>query len=86
MGVGHPASMGHGLNLQEGGYIGVFFGYLWDRELFDQFIRRLARQGQQNSVIIHIIFIDRKVEQVMAASLAKNGVVQDRIMNFMRVP
>ena len=86
MGVGHPASMGHGLNLQEGGYIGIFFGYLWDRELFDQFIRRLARQGQQNSVIIHIIFIDRKVEQVMAASLAKNGVVQDRIMNFMRVP
>ncbi len=84
MGVGHPASMGHGLNLQEGGSEGVFISYLWDRELYDQFIARLARQGQKEQVVIHIIFAETKVERLMKKVLFDCGNTQNKLMDAMR--
>lgn len=51
----HPASAGHGLNLQEGGCTIVWFGLTWSLELYQQLNARLWRQGQKHTVIIHHI-------------------------------
>ena len=53
VGLIHPASAGHGLNLQSGGSTLVWFGMLWSLELYQQTVARLWRQGQELS-LIHI--------------------------------
>ena len=50
---GHPASMGHGLNMQDGGHIIVWFGPTYSSELYDQANARLDRQGQKHSVLVY---------------------------------
>ena len=51
--IGHPKSCGHGLNLQAGGNIMVWFGLTWSLEQYQQANKRLHRQGQTEKVIIH---------------------------------
>lgn len=51
--LAHPASAGHGLNLQTGGNIIMWFGLTWSLELYQQANGRLHRQGQKENVIIH---------------------------------
>ena len=64
----HPASAGHGLNLQEGGSAIVWFGLTWSLELYQQLNARLWRQGQKNTVVIqHIITSGTHDEDVMKA-------------------
>lgn len=57
VGLIHPASAGHGLNLQKGGNIMVWFGMTWSLELYQQTIARLWRQGQTSGTVsnIHIV-------------------------------
>lgn len=70
----HPASAGHGLNLQYGGCTLIWFGLTWSLELYQQANRRLWRQGQKESVIIHHILTEGTMdEQVMAALHRKDG-------------
>ena len=70
----HPASAGHGLNLQEGGHVIVWFGVPWSLELYQQANARLHRQGQEKSVIVHhIICEDTLDERVLAALRGKNA-------------
>jgi SNF2 family DNA or RNA helicase len=61
----HPASAGHGLNLQEGGSTIIWFGLTWSLELYQQANARLWRQGQKQTVVIHHILtkgtIDHRV-------------------------
>lgn len=69
----HPASAGHGLNLQAGGSCLVWFGLTWSLELYQQTNARLWRQGQKNTVIIHhIVAKDTIDEQVMKALKRKD--------------
>ena len=67
--LAHPASAGHGLNLQSGGSMIVWFGLSWSLELYQQFNARLHRQGQTKPVrIIHIVAagtIDERVLRVL---------------------
>lgn len=64
----HPASVGYGLNLQEGGHVIVWYGLTWSLELYQQANARLYRQGQEKPVIIHHLIAEGTVdEQVMAA-------------------
>ena len=64
----HPASAGHGLNLQEGGSILIWFSLTWSLELYQQTNARLYRQGQKDTVsIIHIITEGTIDEDVMKA-------------------
>ena len=64
----HPASAGHGLNIQSGGHILIWFGLTWSLELYQQTNARLWRQGQTDVVTIHhIICKDTVDEDVMAA-------------------
>jgi len=69
----HPASAGHGLNLQAGGSSLVWFGLTWSLELYQQTNARLWRQGQKDTVVIHHIIAKGTIdEQVMAALKRKD--------------
>jgi len=64
----HPASAGHGLNLQDGGSTIIWFGLTWSLELYQQLNARLWRQGQKNTVVIqHIVTSGTHDEDVMRA-------------------
>ena len=70
----HPASAGHGLNLQSGGSTLIWFGLTWSLELYQQTNARLWRQGQNETVVIHhIITKDTIDENVMRALELKNN-------------
>ncbi len=65
----HPASAGHGLNLQSGGSTLVWFGLTWSLELYQQTVARLWRQGQQSGTVVvqHIVTEDTIDEQILRA-------------------
>lgn len=76
----HPASAGHGLNLQSGGSTLVWFGLTWSLELYQQTNARLYRQGQKNTVVIqHIIAKGTIDEQILKALQKKNKTQADLI-------
>ena len=71
--LAHPASVGYGLNLQEGGHVIVWYGLTWSLELYQQANARLHRQGQERPVIVHHLITEGTVdEQVMRALQAKD--------------
>jgi len=79
--LAHPASAGHGLNIQKGGALIVWFGLNWSLELYQQFNARLHRQGQKKPVrIVHLVCedtIDERVLQVINDKDAtQNGLIQ----------
>ncbi|EAE5023174.1 DEAD/DEAH box helicase [Listeria monocytogenes] len=65
----HPKSAGHGLNLQQGGHVAVWFSLPWSLEYYQQANARLARQGQENAVIVHHLVakntLDERVIKVL---------------------
>lgn len=71
----HPASAGHGLNLQEGGSTLIWFGLTWSLELYQQTNARLWRQGQtENTVVVqHIITKDTIDERILKALREKDS-------------
>ena len=76
----HPASAGHGLNLQQGGSTLVWFGLTWSLELYQQTNGRLYRQGQKNTVVIqHIVTKGSIDEQILKALERKNKTQEDLI-------
>lgn len=76
----HPASAGHGLNLQDGGNIIVWFGLNWSLELYQQANARLHRQGQQRSVIIHHLVTEGTMDEDVMSALEGKAVDQDALM------
>ena len=70
----HPASAGHGLNLQSGGSTLVWFGITWSLELYQQTVARLYRQGQSEGTVtnIHIVTKNTIDERIMKALLEKD--------------
>lgn len=82
----HPASAGHGLNLQFGGNIQVWYGLTWSLELYLQFIKRLARSGQlADRVFLHRILARHTADEAMVATLDRKGITQDRITDAVKV-
>lgn len=80
----HPASAGHGLNLQEGGCTIVWFGLTWSLELYQQLNARLWRQGQKHTVVIHhIVTKDTHDEDVLRA-LDKKDTRQSALIDAVR--
>lgn len=74
VGLVHPASAGHGLNLQAGGSCVVWFGLTWSLELYQQLNARLWRQGQEHTVVIeHIVTRDTIDEDVLRALERKDS-------------
>ena len=68
--LAHPAGAGHGLNLQDGGCIIIWFGLTWSLELYQQANARLYRQGQKQAVIIHHLITEGTRDEDVLRSLA----------------
>jgi len=82
--VMHPASGGHGLNLQKGGNIIVWYGQTWSLELEQQFNARLARQGQQNVVIIKKLIVVGSMDQDVISAQQRKAKGQDALMEAVK--
>ena len=80
----HPASAGHGLNLQAGGHIMVWYGLPWSLEGYQQACARLHRQGQTETVIIHHIVAKGTVDEDVMRSLNRKAAGQDALMSALR--
>lgn len=76
----HPASGGHGLNLQAGGNIIVWFGNTWSLELEQQLNARLYRQGQKEIVVINKLVAKGTMDENVIASQDSKESVQNRLM------
>lgn len=82
--LAHPQSASHGLNLQRGGAMAVWFGLNWSLECYQQFNARLHRQGQDRPVrIVHIVASDTIDERVMRV-LSDKAATQDALLNALR--
>lgn len=82
--IAHPASVGHGLNLQEGGHIIIWYGLTWSLELYQQANERLNRPGQKNVCrIYHLILKGTHDERVLEA-LAKKDTSQRALIDALR--
>ncbi|MCA0444394.1 DEAD/DEAH box helicase [Corynebacterium amycolatum] len=80
VGLIHPASAGHGLNLQTGGHILVWMTTPWSLELYEQTNARLHRQGQTEPVsIIHLVATDT-IDARVGAALSEKSVTQDALV------
>ena len=80
----HPASAGHGLNLQYGGNIIVWFGLTWSLELYQQANARLHRQGQTNSVIVHHLVSSNTVDEDVLKALENKEVNQNLLLEAVK--
>lgn len=80
----HPASGGHGLNLQAGGNIIVWFGQTWSLELYQQFNARLDRQGQTEKVICHHLILEGSMDEDVLRSLEGKNTKQDGLMDAVK--
>jgi SNF2 family DNA or RNA helicase len=85
VGLAHPASIGHGLNLQHGGHIAVWYGLTWSLELYQQFNQRLPRSGQKNRVLIHHILTDGTEDERVYKELNRKGATQERLIDIIRL-
>lgn len=83
--LAHPAGAGHGLNLQAGGNIIVWFGLTWSLELYQQANARLYRQGQTQAVIIHHLITEGTVDEKVLDSLQGKKDVQDDLLESLKV-
>ena len=81
--LAHPASAGHGLNLQHGGSLAVWYGFTWSLELYQQFNARLYRQGQTEKVRLMHIAVGEIEEHLMKA-LAKKDATQDELLKALK--
>lgn len=82
--IAHPASVGHGINIQKGGHILVWFGCTWSLELYQQFNARLYRQGQLKPVMIHHIVAKNTIDEKIIKSLDGKRETQDGLMESIK--
>ena len=80
----HPASAGHGLNIQFGGSTIIWFGLTWSLELYQQTNARLWRQGQNNTVIIHHIIAKNTIDEDVMKALRKKEKVQSALIDSVK--
>ena len=80
----HPASAGHGLNLQSGGSTLIWFGLTWSLELYQQTNARLYRQGQKNTVIVHHIITKNTIDEDVLLALTKKEKTQDALIDAVK--
>lgn len=79
--ITHPASAGHGLNLQFGGYNAAWYGETYNLELYQQFNKRLDRSGQKHPVVIHHFICEGTMDVTVMRSREHKEKVQDFVMD-----
>lgn len=80
----HPASTGHGLNLQEGGCTIIWFSMTWSLELYQQANARLYRQGQKHTVVIHHIITKDTVDEKVIQALENKDTSQTALIDAVK--
>lgn len=80
----HPASAGHGLNLQSGGSTLVWFSLIWSLELYQQTNARLYRQGQKDTVVIHHLITKNTIDEDIIKSLKRKDKTQEALMKAVK--
>ncbi len=80
----HPASAGHGLNIQFGGSTIIWFGLTWSLELYQQTNARLWRQGQNDTVVIHHIIAKDTIDEDVMAALRKKEKIQSALIDSVK--
>ena len=80
----HPASAGHGLNLQEDGSTIIWFGITWSLELYQQANARLWRQGQKNTVVLHHILAKDTIDQRVMMALDNKDTGQNALIEAVK--
>ena len=80
----HPASAGHGLNLQAGGSTLIWFGLTWSLELYQQTNARLHRQGQKETVVIHHIIAKGTIDEQVMKALRNKEKTQDALIDAVK--
>lgn len=80
----HPASAGHGLNLQAGGSMLIWFGLTWSLELYQQTNARLYRQGQRSTVVIHHIIAKDTIDEDVIKALKRKEKTQDNLIDAVK--
>ena len=84
VGLIHPASAGHGLNLQQGGSMLVWFGLTWSLELYQQTNARLHRQGQKHTVTIQHIIADGTIDENVMKALSRKDKTQAALIDAVK--
>jgi SNF2 family DNA or RNA helicase len=83
--IGHPASMGHGIDgLQKNGHILVWYGLNWSLDLYEQFNARVRRQGQGAPVMCHRILMQDTLDQAQALALDEKASTQTALRNAVK--
>lgn len=82
--LAHPASVGHGLNIQAGGHIIVWFGLTWSLELYLQANARLDRQGQTKNVIVHHLITEGTVDEDVMKALERKETGQAALLEAVK--
>lgn len=81
--IAHPASVGYGLNLQDGGHIIVWYSLPWSLEQYQQANARLYRQGQERPVIIHHLIASGTVDEQVMTALKDKDTGQAALMHLL---
>lgn len=80
----HPASAGHGLNLQSGGSTIIWFGLTWSLELYQQTNARLWRQGQNETVVIHHIIAKGTIDEDVMEAIKRKEKTQSNLIDAVK--
>ena len=84
VGIIHPQSAGHGLNLQAGGSTLIWFSLTWSLELYQQTNARIYRQGQNDTVVIHHIITKETIDENVMKALDKKDVSQQQLLEAVK--
>ena len=79
-----PASAGHGLNIQSGGHILIWFSEVWSLELAQQTTARLWRQGQTKTVTVHHVICKDTVDEDVLKAIEKKDATQSKLIDAVR--
>lgn len=82
--LGQPASMAHGLNMQGAGRAVIFHSLIWDFEAYDQFIKRIWRQGQKERVFLYHIAARGTVDEIILQRLKEKDFTQRKLFNALK--
>lgn len=83
--VAHPRSVGHGLNLQHGGNVIIWFTLTYSREDYEQMIARLARRGQEDVTYVYRIMCPDTVDYAVATAIEEKKATEDRLLTALQL-
>ena len=84
IGLISPASAGHGLNIQKGGHILIWFSLIWSLEMYQQTNARLWRQGQKDVVTIHHILTKDTIDEQIQKALSRKETTQSSLIDAVK--